>query len=114
MLISRNVSENFVSVFFAVLQQFQVLFLLVSSFSVLNILNRGQYLQIISSLEGRRIKIGSVEVPNGNSISCSNSSLLERSPATQATRIRFLAETCLPRGALVEDGFDLGQVSPYW
>jgi hypothetical protein len=52
-----------------------------------------------------------VEAQNSNSISCSNSSLLECSPMTQAARVRFTAETCLSRGALVEDGDDLDQVS---
>ncbi len=41
---------------------------------------------------------------------CSNSSLLECSQATQATRVRLPAETWLFWGALVEDGDDLGQV----
>ncbi len=50
-----------------------------------------------------------VEVPNSCNISCSNSSLLECSPVTW---VRFPAETCLSRGALVEDGDGLGpQVS---
>jgi hypothetical protein len=49
-----------------------------------------------------------VKVPNSKSRSCSNSSLLECSPATL---VRLPAETCLSRGALVEDGDDLGQVS---
>jgi hypothetical protein len=49
-----------------------------------------------------------VEVPNSNNRSCSNSSLLECSPTTW---IRFPAETCLSRVALVKDGDDLGQVS---
>jgi hypothetical protein len=52
-----------------------------------------------------------VEVPNRNSISCSNISLQECSPVMQAARVRFPAETRLSRGALVEDGDDLGQVS---
>ncbi len=52
-------------------------------------------------------KYCSVEVPNSNSISCYDSSLLECSPVTQATRVRFPAETCLSQGALVEDGDDL-------
>ncbi len=52
-----------------------------------------------------------VEIPNNNSISCSNSSLQSYSPVAQAARVRFPAETCLSRGALVEDGDDLGQVS---
>ncbi len=38
-----------------------------------------------------------VEVLNSNSISWPNSSLLECSYTTQATRVRFLAETCLSR-----------------
>jgi hypothetical protein len=37
----------------------------------------------------------SVEVPNRNSVSCSSSSLLVCAPATQATRVRFRAGTCL-------------------
>jgi hypothetical protein len=37
--------------------------------------------------------------------------LLECSPVTQAARVRFPADTCLSRGALVEDGDDTGQVS---
>jgi hypothetical protein len=53
-----------------------------------------------------------VEVPNSISISYLNTSSLERSPATQVTHIRVQAETCLSRGALVEDGDDLSQVSP--
>ncbi len=39
-------------------------------------------------------------VPNCNSIRCSNSSLLQCLPVTQAARVRFLDETCLPRSAL--------------
>ncbi len=50
-----------------------------------------------------------LEVQNSNSISCSNGSLLECSPVTQAGRVRFPAETCLSRGALVENGDDLGK-----
>ncbi len=45
-----------------------------------------------------------IEVPNSNSISCSNSSLLECSPVTQAALVRFPAETCLSRNAFKEDG----------
>ncbi len=44
----------------------------------------------------------------------SNSSMLECLPVTQAARVRFPAEPCLSRGALVEDGDDLGQVSSYY
>ncbi len=36
-----------------------------------------------------------VEVPNSNRMNCSNSSLLECSPTTQATRVWFPDETCL-------------------
>ncbi len=50
-------------------------------------------------------------VLNSNSMSCSSSSLLECSPATQGLRVWFPAETCLPRGALVEDEDDFGQIS---
>ncbi len=49
-----------------------------------------------------------VEVPNSDSISCSNSSLLEFSPVTQMARVRLPPETCLYKDALVEDGDDLG------
>ncbi len=67
------------------------------------------------SLLAKCIHWGShVEVPNINSISCSNSSLLECSPVTQFARVRFPAKTRLSRGALVEDGDDLGQVSSYY
>ncbi len=52
-----------------------------------------------------------VEVPNSTSISCTNSSLLECSPVTQETRVQLQAKTRLSRGALIEDGDDLGQVS---
>ncbi len=48
-----------------------------------------------------------VEVPNSCRISSSNSSLLECSPVTW---VRFPAETCLSRGAIVEDGDDLGSL----
>jgi hypothetical protein len=48
-------------------------------------------------------KLGTVEVLNSNSISCSNNSLLECSPVTQAAWVRFPAETDLSLGALVED-----------
>jgi hypothetical protein len=69
---------------------------------------------------GEKIKITSlarfwykyIKVLNINSISCSNSSFLECSPA-QATRVRFPAETSLFRGAKVENGYDLGQVSSH-
>ncbi len=44
-----------------------------------------------------------IKVPNSNGISCSNCSLLECSPVTQVARVRFPAETCLSRSALVED-----------
>ncbi len=50
-----------------------------------------------------------VQVPNSNSISCSNSSVLECLPVTG--QFRFPAETCLSLGALVEDEYDLGQDS---
>ncbi len=50
-------------------------------------------------------------VPNSNSISCSNSSLLEFFPLKQVTRVQFPVETCLTRGALVKDGDDIGQGS---
>jgi hypothetical protein len=56
---------------------------------------------------------GTFKVPNSDSISCSNSSLLECSPVTQAARIRFPAEACLSRVALVKDGDDLGKSVPY-
>ncbi len=52
-----------------------------------------------------------VQVPNSNSISCSNSSLLEVPPAMLANLITFPGETCFSQGALVEDGDDLGQFS---
>jgi hypothetical protein len=53
-----------------------------------------------------------LEVSNYNTIICSNSSLLECSPAISATRFRYPAETCLSRDALVENENDLGQASP--
>ncbi len=49
-----------------------------------------------------------VEVMNSFSTSCSNSSLQGCSSVTRAARVRFPAETCLSRGALVEDWDDLG------
>ncbi len=52
-----------------------------------------------------------IEVQNSRQESCSNSSLLECTPASQANRVRFPAKTCLLQGALVEDGDDLGQDS---
>ncbi len=57
------------------------------------------------------LKVSTDEVPNSRSISCSNSSMLECSSVTHATRIQFPAVTGLSRGALIEDGDDLGQVS---
>jgi hypothetical protein len=36
-----------------------------------------------------------LEVPNSNKVSCSNSSLLECSPLTQAARVQSPAQTCL-------------------
>jgi hypothetical protein len=45
-------------------------------------------------------------------ISCSNSSLLECSPATQATWVQLPAMTHVPRGAQLEDGENSVQVPP--
>ncbi len=53
-----------------------------------------------------------IQVPNSTRKNCSNSYLLECSPTTQAVWVRFPTRTCLSWGALVEDGDDLGQVSP--
>ncbi len=69
---------------------------------------------------GREMNIrfeGLIEVPvyisrsseYSNSIS-SNSSLLECLPVSEVTRIRLPAETCLSKGALVEDRDDFGQL----